>query len=208
MNREVSFRVEHPPTATPFPHYSSFVKCDHCDNDATVHEVTVRNGVKIEKHLCETCAQQHGLNVQPHIPINELMTKFLVAHGAIPQGTAAAPKVATCPGCKMTFAEFRQGGVLGCPDCYKTFEAQLTPLIERAHEGGTKHAGKTPRRLSGQGPVEGVDLSALAALRQRAERLKELKTALDEAICTEQYERAARLRDELRKLGEPGEKHA
>ena len=30
------------------------MKCDRCDNDSTVHEVTVRNGVKVEKHLCKS----------------------------------------------------------------------------------------------------------------------------------------------------------
>lgn len=197
-------------------HYSSGVKCDLCENEATVHEVTVRNGVKIEKHLCETCAQQSGLGIQPHVPISELMTKFLVAHGATPApappapgaGAPGAPKIAACPGCRMTFAEFRQSGLLGCPECYKTFDAQLTPLVERAHEGAVKHAGKAPRRLSGQGPHEGVDLAALAALEQRAQRLKDLKRELDEAVASEQYERAARLRDELRKLSEAGGERA
>ena len=36
--------------------------------------------------------------------------------------------------------------MLGCPDCYEAFADQLGPMIERAQNGGTSHAGTCPRR--------------------------------------------------------------
>lgn len=172
------------------------MKCDQCDCEATVHEVTVRNGVKIEKHLCESCATSHGIAVQPTTPINELIKHYVLAHGITPAPAVPAQKGHVCALCRTTFAEFRQHGLLGCPECYRTFEAQLGPLIERAHEGGIKHVGKLPRRQLGK-PETPRGLS----MEERAERLRRIRKELDSAVKTEQYELAAKLRDELKKLG-------
>src|SRR5690606_11035078 len=111
-----------------------------------------------------------------------------------------------CRACSTTYAEFRQSGLLGCPECYRSFETQLGPLLERAHEGATHHVGKVPIRAltrsrmaaqSGRGP--GVE-AVLGDAQARAERIKALRRQMEEAIQAEQYERAAELRDELRRL--------
>ena len=51
------------------------MNCDRCDNEATVHELTVVNGVPHEKHLCEQCASQEGMVVGSESPITELIGK-------------------------------------------------------------------------------------------------------------------------------------
>jgi protein arginine kinase activator len=83
----------------------------------------------------------------------------------------------------MTFAQFRKDGLLGCSKCYEAFEKKLLPLIQRAHEGGDHHTGKSPKRS--------------AASLERQERLRLLKRQLRDALALEQYERAAELRDEM-----------
>lgn len=175
------------------------MKCDHCANEATVHEVTVRHGAKVEKHLCEACAAKAGLSIQPNVPLSELMSKFLVAPGAA--GPGAQARAGACPTCRTTFAEFRQSGQLGCPDCYAAFEPQLLPLVERAHEGGVRHCGKTPARAGSSVPGGGPKVAALAEL---AARLRALEDELKKAVTGEEYERAARLRDEMKRLADPG----
>ncbi|MEC9372580.1 MAG: hypothetical protein VYC34_02005, partial [Planctomycetota bacterium] len=110
------------------------MKCDRCDNEATVHEVSLHKGKKVEKHLCESCAKEDGIAVQTHVPINALLSKFVKSAGVLGEGEEATP---SCPECGMTFGEFRQHGLLGCPHCYEVFEEQLGPLIERAQEGGS-----------------------------------------------------------------------
>ena len=180
------------------------MKCDRCDNDATVHEVTVRSGVKVEKHLCEACAAGEGI---AGASLGELLTKFMTQDaeiGAKPKHVHK-PRVAACPGCGFTFDQFRQAGLLGCPACYKAFEALLTPLIERAHEGATQHAGKVPKRIAARAAGREDEAATEAALaraqiRERQERLKVLQRQLDEAVRGEQYELAARLRDQIRKV--------
>ncbi len=160
-------------------------KCDKCDQEATVHEVTIKGGQKLEKHLCESCAREDGIAIQAHQPISELITKFVMSQGGVEKGAGAGEesKVSGCPECGMSFAEFRQQGVLGCPGCYAAFEEQLGPLIERAHEGGTHHLGKAPRRAGGS-----ID---------RNQRIVAIRKQLSDAIEAEQYERAAALRDQL-----------
>lgn len=160
-------------------------KCDQCDRPATHHIVEIVNGEKIEKHLCELHATEQGVEGQQvtHKPINELLTNFVKLHsGQDPHQEDA------CVSCGMTFAEFRETSVLGCPQCYSTFENQLAPLLERAHEGATHHVGKVPRR-AGAGQM-------------RQQRLLRLHKQLDDAVESENYEMAARLRDEIRKFQE------
>src|SRR4051812_50191131 len=52
----------------------------------------------------------------------------------------------TCDQCKITWAEFRQHGLFGCEKDYDIFEKDLSPLLQRAHEGATHHTGKVPTR--------------------------------------------------------------
>src|SRR2546430_13615777 len=52
----------------------------------------------------------------------------------------------TCDQCKITWAEFRQHGLFGCEKDYDIFEKDLSPLLQRAHEGATHHTGKVPAR--------------------------------------------------------------
>lgn len=180
------------------------IKCDQCDNEATVHEVTVRNGVKIEKHLCEACAAQQGIAAQPNVPLEKLMSNIWLAHQQ--QATVKVPgatRVPVCPTCHMTFTDFRQNGLMGCPDCYRAFEAQMVGLLERAHEGGSAHVGKRPKRVGG---TVGPDSPRVQpAVEERAERVKMIRAKLDEAVKAEKYEAAAKLRDELKKIVEPGQ---
>lgn len=159
------------------------MKCDNCNNPATVHLTEIRSGKKIEKHLCEKCAAQtEGFPAKTHTPINELLTNFVLAHSGIQKEATAA-----CEICGITWADFKQGGLLGCEHDYNLFEKDLTPLLQRAHEGATHHCGKVPTRRGGTGvPVKkAVDLAKLR---------KELQRAVD----AEDYERAAQLRDLIR----------
>ncbi|MBN8643810.1 MAG: UvrB/UvrC motif-containing protein [Planctomycetes bacterium] len=162
------------------------IKCDRCAADATVHEVTLKSGEKVEHHLCESCARSAGIAINAAISLEKLVTTFVTQHAA-----AAGPRAVSnaCEGCGLTFAEFRQKGLLGCPSCYASFEQQIGPLIERAHQGATHHCGKTPAK---------AEFSE--AMRQRMTLLRQ---QLSEAVASEQYERAAVIRDELSRVTEP-----
>src|SRR6185369_12962167 len=76
------------------------MKCDNCNKTATVHLTEIKGGKKIEKHLCEQCAAQNeGLPVKSHMPINELLTNFVMQHSGLTKDTTAT----TCEQCGITW---------------------------------------------------------------------------------------------------------
>ncbi len=205
--------------------YTPPMKCDRCESEATVHEVTIKGGRRHEKHLCERCAAEQGVPITSNTPLTELLSQFVSLQAAAKEakGQAIAATADMCPACGMTFALFRKNEKLGCMHCYTTFEGQLGKLLERLHEGATHHVGKTPRRLfaastrgggagagtaegaSGEGPASapaprvGPKVVVLTAA-QVQRRAANLKKKLEEAVALEQYEKAAQIRDELLKL--------
>ena len=162
-------------------------KCDQCDRAATHHSVEIVKGEKIEKHLCDMHAAEAGLSITTGVqtPINELLTQFVKLHGGEVQ------KDTVCDHCGMSFGEFRENSLLGCPGCYTAFETQLGPLLERAHEGAVHHVGKVPNRESDH--------------EQRQQLLMRMHKRLDEAVASEDYELAARLRDDIQSFESQGQ---
>lgn len=63
--------------------------------------------------------------------------------------------------------------------------------------------GKFPRRLLAALARAGTAESMLGDPSQRAARLGLLRQQLDEAVGAEQYERAAKIRDEISRLADP-----
>lgn len=159
--------------------------CDDCqERPASVHITKINNNQKTEKHLCDICAQKSG-DLSFASNANFAAADFLTGlfnHGV----SAPRPRPQTeCPGCGMTYGEFSRSGKIGCSECLNTYGQQLRPLLRRIH-GTSTHTGKVPKRGGGQ----------LAAKR----RLKELKQELELSIRDENYEQAAKLRDEIRTL--------
>ncbi len=182
------------------------MKCDLCENEATVRETSRRNGVTIEKHLCEACAAAQGIDTGggafqkmiEQIASGPASVNISIVTGGTKGGAA---RLSVCPSCRLTFNEFKQSGLLGCADCYRAFEGQLGPLVERAHQGGVAHCGKVPRRQSAGKPASPVATSSGLSLEERAARLRALQLQLEQAVKSEQYEVAAKVRDQIRKLG-------
>ena len=156
-------------------------ECDKCGKPATVHLTEIVEGKKIEKHLCEDCAVSEGITVKANLPISQLLEDFILQ-------TASTEETADlkCDVCGLSFSEFRERGLLGCPNDYDAFEPALRPTLERAHEGAGQHIGKVPRRAGSSQKKQN------ALLRLRAE--------LKGAVAAEDYERAADLRDQIKEM--------
>lgn len=157
--------------------------CDHCDQPAVVHETIINGGIAKEVHLCEMHAAEFGYGpaAAPGGPVP--VTALLTAFAASPVPSAAARG---CPGCGTTLGQIRQSGSLGCPDCYTTFAGPLAPIVERAQAGAVGHVGRAPTAANAR--------EAQVALRAKLVR------ELEEAVASEQYERAARIRDRIHEL--------
>ena len=186
------------------------MKCDCCEREATVHEVSIQHGKRSERHLCEQCAQAKGvLQIGPVPGLVPGQAKS-VEHPAGPQVARGveAPQSSVCPACGMTFAGFRQAERLGCAACYVALEGHLLPLIQRVQEGACQHVGKVPKRALGAsaglgqegGPVVEAGVGVGTGAAEIIARVRGLREELERALSDEQYERAASLRDEIARL--------
>jgi protein arginine kinase activator len=152
--------------------------CQNCnERQATVHFVKVINGVRAEMHLCEKCAPLAQKEIPSidsfDITVSDIINSFFGGNAIMPS--------AKCGFCNTTFDIFSQTGKLGCPQCYDVFADQLANPIKRIH-GSDRHIGKIPKRKGG------------------ADKITTLKQKLEEAVAAEDYENAAKIRDEIRKL--------
>jgi len=55
------------------------MKCDRCGNSSSVHFTEMRDGKKIEGHLCIDCAQKDYPAVKKG-DINEILKRFVAKH--------------------------------------------------------------------------------------------------------------------------------
>jgi protein arginine kinase activator len=154
------------------------MKCDLCDKEAVVHLTQVVNGEMKEVHLCEEHAVEQGIDLNSPISITDILMGL-----SAPQKNIASELSLACPRCGLAREEFRKTGRLGCPDCYKTFMAELTMAIKAMHHSG-QHLGKIPER-------EGVQT-------RMKSKIARLQQDLDAAVAREDFEKAAKLRDQIK----------
>jgi len=159
--------------------------CDNCgSSDAVVHLTQIVNNEMSTHRLCEKCAAEKGLENAPE-PASFPLTDFLAQMGEVAaEGTGSA--ALSCSFCGLTFQDFRETGRLGCPHCYETFADHLRKLLRRIH-GGVQHVGK-------------VYLPPDPSASEMERRLEGLRRKLHRAVESEDFERAAELRDEIRSL--------
>ncbi len=167
------------------------MQCQACKtNTATIHLTEINDGQRHEMHLCEACAQQQGLAVKNQIPLNELLSTLLAVqaqhHPASGGSEDMMVEDAECPHCQMTLKRFRKELLLGCPGDYEVFDKALRPIIAKSQAGNTAHRGKIPSRVPDDSKKQ-IDLLAL-------------RKQLDAAVKAEDYETAAKLRDEIKRL--------
>lgn len=90
-----------------------------------------------------------------------------------------------CPVCSSTWEDFNKTGKFGCGECYKVFEGGAERVLRQIHSS-SQHAGKIPSK-------SGAEVKA-------KRRLENLKKELKEAVANEDYERAAKLHNQIKEL--------
>ncbi len=159
------------------------MKCEKCnEREATVLYKQTVNGVSTSAHLCAECAAkaQSEAGFAAHFPLGGDLFGNLFGISA----PVKAPASKKCE-CGATFADVRRAGKVACAKCYETFAAELEPTI-RSLYGKAVHVGRAPAKRK--------------AVRDKQKRLTQLKNELRAAIEAENFEDAARLRDEIRTL--------
>ncbi len=149
--------------------------CTKCGkNPAVVYYKQVINGKATSVALCAECAKSAG---STSIGGGDIWS------GIFGGGVKSPAKV--CPKCGMSFAEIRHSGRVGCAKCYEAFGSELEPTVTNLH-GRVKHVGRAPAEF--------------AAKRETQGKIESLKQRLSDAIASEKYEDAAKLRDEIKSL--------
>ena len=166
--------------------------CQHCKkNEATTVVKTMINGEYAEYRLCHECA--HELGYDSMFPdcsadFGGLLSSFV--SNALPAISGAAH----CNTCGSTLNDIKRTGKVGCADCYDTFFSELMPTIRNIH-GNTEHKGKRPNVIEYTVNEDKKDQTESAE-----DKLSALRAELKKAIEDENFERAAQLRDEIKKL--------
>lgn len=137
----------------------------------------------VEIHLCEDHAKEKGVFLNQTFSADDLFSNFSEALN----GPSIAEEISklVCPTCGMTYADFSKSGRLGCSECYQSFRSALLPLIKRVQRSAT-HKGKRP-------------VSSVKKVR-RPTVLQKLQKKMEQCIADENFEEAAKIRDEIKEL--------
>ena len=187
--------------------------CEKCkQREATVHRQAIVNGVSHSEHLCSECAAKEGKGWMSDFgsffnddffttPMSNWFQPFFQMTGsAAPEQKAMS--VSACPHCGMTWDAFQKNGLLGCSECYNHFVDALPPLLRQLHGANTEHIGKKPYASGAATAAPQAQEAATAQPQSEKERLQALMRT---AIETENFEEAARLRDQIRALDDKKE---
>jgi protein arginine kinase activator len=159
--------------------------CDNCgNNEAEVHLTQIVDNEMTTVHLCPACAADKGLDAgaSKNLPLSDFLAQMGKGSSVDEETVGAGP----CSYCHTTVDDFRRTGRLGCPHCYSIYETQLRAILRRIH-GSTQHLGK-------------VYVPPASDAADRAQRLTVLRRKLQRAVESEDFERAAQIRDQIREL--------
>lgn len=167
--------------------------CDRCHaREATVHYTEIVNGRKKEEHLCRECAAKEDLfqnGFSSWDPWNGGFWKDHFFGSLLGEENRETEKPMSCTKCGETYEDFQKKGLLSCPECYNAFRDRLKNVLDKVH-GHHVHTGKQPQP---KGEAAKMDPALL-----------KLKEALKTSIAEENYEEAAKIRDEIAHFGEKG----
>ena len=169
------------------------MKCDICHTrEANVHLTEVVNNKVTKLNLCEECARAKGEEMQSHFGLTDLLGSLMDLGPAAVDERGHKSTSLRCSVCGMTYYDFQKIGRLGCGECYEAFKNDLSALLKKIH-GSDRHAGKVPY-IAGKRAVKDPEL------------LARLKTDLEKLVQSEEFEKAAVLRDRIREIEEKGVK--
>lgn len=155
------------------------MNCDVCnENHATVYLTQIVKGEMQKVNLCEDCAKEKGVTD----PTGFALADALLGMDA-DQEKGESVDLMTCKACGFSHSEFKKTGRFGCSKCYSIFQSGLESLVKAMHKG-TRHFGKVPSRYR--------------VVKKYNDQITELKDRLLNAINDENFEEAAKLRDEIK----------
>jgi protein arginine kinase activator len=134
-------------------------------------------------HLCEDCAKDKSLQMEQQFGLADLLAG-LSDFGK--QIKTSEKTTVTCDNCGLSYDDFRKMGRLGCSRCYDSFKVPLSTLLKKIH-GANKHLGKVPVKMSVQ-------------VQKAVDDIGLLQEKMQNAIESENFEEAAKLRDKIKEV--------
>ncbi len=159
------------------------MKCQKCGNyEANTHITEIINGIKNEIYLCNNCAESASNSAEFESIFKSGFDNFFEPFWKSHNMGHIRPAVQKiCKNCQSTISDIQNSGRLGCSECYKVFKDLLLPPLKNIH-GNTQHLGKAPKKTSSYSQAE------------------QLKQELSKAVESQNFEKAAELRDKIREL--------
>ena len=162
------------------------MKCDICgSNRAVIHIQQIFENDEINIKICEKCARDKGLTLD-NKGIGKSLKVLLSNFEEIKKALNSGEEKKKCPVCGTDFNDIRKKNTAGCGNCYREFESYLTRFFNNA-AGNSVHCGKYPGRI--------------ALMVRKKKNRENLQKQLETAIISENYEKAAALRDRIKFFG-------
>ncbi|MDR1651718.1 MAG: UvrB/UvrC motif-containing protein [Synergistaceae bacterium] len=189
--------------------------CENCGKrevEVLIKQVT-DNDVR-HMSLCRECAGELGFvsSPMPSITISFSIAdeppKIRKVRRVQPKRREQAFDSVECSGCGTKFAEFREDGFLGCPNCYEAFRFPLGAYLQKTQGAESHWIGSELFRDIELESDEMILAAEQIKKRAADENIAKLRLELNEAVSREDYERAAEIRDMLVPLvGDTGRKN-
>lgn len=162
------------------------MKCQNCGKrDAVVDYTQVIDGNKLHLHLCEKCASEMKIGMDFVFDMDDVFSTFFYELPSMHVTNDLAE--VKCKHCNSTYDDFKNTGKLGCPNCYEAFEQELDNVLKRLH--GSNRYVKSDRKLEIKEKAD-----------TKFDKVTKLKEELRICIENEEYEKAAKLRDQIKKM--------
>lgn len=163
--------------------------CERCNKrEAILNLSKIINGESTSLWLCEICVEKYGHEMfsddsdskEDSVSFNKVLS--ILFEG---EGKKNKKSKIECGNCGRRLIELEKGKLLGCEECYKTFTSDINKIVQKENLFN-EHRGEVPNRLGEE-------------IRIKRE-IANLEKEMDIAVAIEAYEKAAKLRDEIKEL--------
>ncbi len=193
--------------------------CEKCHkNEANVSVKTVVAGFTETHYLCTECSQKGGF-FTPDLENFIIDSKGNILGQNIFSLSFDLDQLVnkrkirqnlnnfTCPECGQNLQDFKETGLFGCPHCYSKFRKMIEPLLDEIH---SRHQHLTNDNIPQSKSLtleivndkdrnsdnNKIELDRLTGNPEIITLKKSLKTAIE----AEDYEQAAVIRDQIKKI--------
>jgi protein arginine kinase activator len=159
------------------------MQCEICGKEKAVIRIRQMIGDETrEVRLCENCARERGI-----LGLGKELGEGIawLLQGLFESITPKTAAGVSCPNCGTRFRDIRNKHQVGCSECYRVFAKEIKRLLGIKQKEWT-YSGRLPKK---------IEMYKVILIDR-----ENLKTQLEAALKSEDYEAAASIRDQLNQL--------